>query len=119
MKKNLYVDVRSVDIAYMEKDLAYFGEALQMCTQLDILRIMEFNKDFDVDLVAQFYATVHLGTDAERTLTWMTNGKLLSVKWKAFMELFGIEDQGLETPAGFRRGRQLLLTSKLSSRFAL
>jgi hypothetical protein len=101
-KKNLYVDVRSIDTAYMEKDPAYFGEALQMCSQLNILKIMEFNKDFDADLVAQFYAMVHLGTDAERTLTWMTNGKLLSIKWKAFMELFGIEDQGLENPVGFR-----------------
>ena len=80
VKKNLYVNVCSIDIAYMEKDPAYFGEALQMCSQLNILRIMEFNKDFDGDLVAQFSATVHLGTDAERTLTWMTNGKLLSVK---------------------------------------
>ena len=46
---------------------------------------MKFNKDFDADIVAQFYATVHLGTDDVRTLTWMTNGKLLSVRWKAFM----------------------------------
>ena len=63
---------------------------------------MQFNKDFDADLVAQFYATVHLGTDEEKTLTWMTNGKLLSVKWKAFMELLEVEDHGLETPVGFR-----------------
>ena len=68
-KKNLYVDVRSIDTDAMEKDPEYFGEALQMCAQLNILRIMQFNKDFDADLVAQFYATVHLGTDEERTLT--------------------------------------------------
>ena len=42
-KKNLYFDVRSIGIAYMETDLAYFVEALHMCTQLNILRIMEFN----------------------------------------------------------------------------
>ena len=76
-KKNLFVDVRSIDRYAMEKDPEYFGEALQMCSQLNILRIMQFNKDFDADLVAQFFATVHLGTDEERTLTWMTNGKLL------------------------------------------
>ena len=71
---------------------------------------MEFNKDFDADLVAQFYATVHLGADAERTLTWMTNGNLLSVKWKAFMELFGIGDKGLENPVGFRPHRKTTST---------
>ena len=43
-KKNLYVDVRSIDTDAMEKDPEYFGEALQMCTQLNILRIMQFNK---------------------------------------------------------------------------
>ncbi|KAM3214128.1 hypothetical protein ACQJBY_066516 [Aegilops geniculata] len=86
----------------MEKDPEYFGEALQMCTQLNILRIMQFNKDFDADLLAQFFATVHLGTDGDRTLTWMTNGKLLSVKWRAFMELLDVVDNGLETPVGFR-----------------
>ena len=68
-KKNLYVDVRSIDTDAMEKDPEYFGEALQMCTQLNILKIMQFNKDYDVDIVAQFYATVHLGTDEDRTLT--------------------------------------------------
>lgn len=52
-KKNLYVDVRSIDTDAMEKDPEYFGEALQMCTQLNILRIMQFNKDFNADLVAQ------------------------------------------------------------------
>ena len=54
-------------------------------------------------LIFQFYATVHLGTDEDRTLTWMTNGKLLSVKWKAFMQLIGVEDLGLESSVGFRR----------------
>ena len=111
-KKNLYVDVRSIDMDAMENDPEYFGEALQMCSQLNILRIMQFNKDFDADLVAQFYATVHLGTDEVRTLTWMTNGKLLSVKWKAFMELLLVEDRGLETLVGFRPHRNVNSTHK-------
>ena len=52
-KKNLYVDVRSIDTDAMEEGPEYFGEALQMCNQLNILRIMQFNKDFNADLVAQ------------------------------------------------------------------
>ena len=96
----------------MEKDPEYFGEAFQMCTQLNILSIMQFNKDYDADIVAQFYATVHLGTDEDRTLTWMTNGKLLSVKWKTFMELLGVEDHGLETPVGFRPHSKTTSTHK-------
>ncbi len=83
-----------------------------MCTQLNILGIMQFNKDYDADIVAQSYATVHLGTDEDRTLTWMTNGKLLSVKWKAFMDLIGVQDLGLESPVGFRPHRRTNATHK-------
>ena len=104
----------------MENDPEYFGEALQMCTQLNILGIMQFNKDYDADIVAQFYATVHLGTDEDMTLTWMTNGKLLSVKWKAFMELIGVQDLGLESSVGFRpTAAPMPLTSKLYGPIAL
>ena len=31
-KKNPFVDVRSIDVAFMEKDPDYFGEALHMCS---------------------------------------------------------------------------------------
>ena len=51
-KKNLYVKVKSVDLTHMEKDLPYFGAALQRCEELDIKRIISFNKDFDAELVA-------------------------------------------------------------------
>ena len=70
----------------MESDLDYFGEALQRCANLDIKWIITLNKDFDPELVAQFYATVHFGHDEARTLTWMTSGKRLSAQWKDFME---------------------------------
>ena len=47
-------------------------------------------------------------------MTWMTNGKLLSVKWKAFMELLGYEDKGLDNQLAFDPTRRPpLLTSPL------
>ena len=48
------MSVRSIVIPYLEKDRAYFGEALDMCAQLNIVKLMEFNKDFDAGMVAQF-----------------------------------------------------------------
>ena len=111
-KKNLFVSVRSIDLAHLRKDPKYFGEALAMCEQLDILRIMSFNKDFDAEIVAQFYATVHLGTDDERTLTWMTNGRVLSAKWKDFMASLGYDDQGLENPVGLRPHKEVAASHK-------
>ena len=41
----------------MDKDPEYFGEALQMCTQLNILGVMQFNKDYDADIVAQCHGS--------------------------------------------------------------
>ena len=40
----LGVEDHGLETDYMEKDPEYFGEALQMCTQLNILRIMQFNR---------------------------------------------------------------------------
>ena len=42
----------------------------------------------------------------------MKNGKLLFVKWKAFMELLGVEDQGLDNPVGFRPHKNETSTHK-------
>ena len=93
-KKNLYVDAKSIDLLHMEKDPAYFGEALALCQQWGLIPIMTFNKDFDSEIVAQFYATVHFHSDEARSMTWMTGGRLLKVEWKAFMDSLAIADEG-------------------------
>ncbi|KAE8781696.1 hypothetical protein D1007_45030 [Hordeum vulgare] len=69
-KTNLFVpNVKSIDIEHMHKDPNYIGEALALCDQVDITRIMRLNKDVDAELVDVFYATIHLGTDDDSTLT--------------------------------------------------
>ncbi|KAE8816165.1 hypothetical protein D1007_06283 [Hordeum vulgare] len=78
-KENLYVPhVKSIDMEYMQQNDSYFRTALPLCEKLGILNIMQFNKDFDAEIIVVFFAMVHLGTDADRTLTWMTNGMLFS-----------------------------------------
>ncbi|KAE8812509.1 hypothetical protein D1007_10431 [Hordeum vulgare] len=86
--------------------------ALSLCENLGILGIMRFNKDYDVELIAVFFATFHLGTNEVRTLTWMTNGRLLSASWKSFMDLLNIDDKGLETPLGFCPHHEYATTHK-------
>ena len=51
-KKNLFVDAKSIDLHHLEKDPEYFGEAIALCNQFDIVKIITFNKDFDPELVA-------------------------------------------------------------------
>jgi hypothetical protein len=101
-KKNLFVRTKSINIEHMEKDRAYFGEALDLCMQFNIVPIMTFNYDFDADLVAQFFATVWFGTGEERTMIWMTHGRQLRATWGEFMRLLGYPDEGLKKPLGLR-----------------
>ncbi|KAE8788333.1 hypothetical protein D1007_37652 [Hordeum vulgare] len=77
-----------------------------------VVPVVQFNKDFDVEIIAVFFATIHLGTDEARTLQWMSNGRLLSAPWKSFMDLLHIEDKGLETPLGFRPNHEYATTHK-------
>ncbi|KAE8779396.1 hypothetical protein D1007_47608 [Hordeum vulgare] len=73
-----------------------------MVEQLCIEEIISFHLDYDPDIVAQFFASVHFHTDEERTMTWMTNGERLCANWKEFMDLLHIRDEGLEKLVGLR-----------------
>ncbi|KAE8810956.1 hypothetical protein D1007_12311 [Hordeum vulgare] len=78
-RENPYVShVKSTDVEYIQHNERYFRTTLSFCEKLGIFDIMQFIKDFDAELIRVFFATVHLGTYEARTLTWMTNGRLLS-----------------------------------------
>jgi len=80
---------RAVDVDYMRKNPGYFGEALEMCEKFGLLPIMQVQCDYVQKLIAQFYATVYMGVDDARTLTWMTKNKVLSCSWARFAQLLG------------------------------
>ena len=76
-KQNHYVEVHWIDMIHMrqERHRGYFGEALDLVEQFGIEHLLTFHKDFDPEIIAQFFASVHFGTDVARTMTWMTNGQ--------------------------------------------
>ena len=55
---------------------------------------------FDPESVAQFFALVHFHSDEPRTMTWMTNGQQMTAKWKDFIDLLQVPDEGLNMPVG-------------------
>ena len=67
-----------------------------------IEHIISFHKDYDPEIVAQFFASVYFHSNEERRMTWMTNGRKLSATWKEFMDLLQVADDGLDTPVGVR-----------------
>ena len=103
-KQNTYVDVHWIDMNHMREDKhrAYFGEALDLVEQFAIEDVISFHLDFDPELVAQFFASVHFHSDEERRMTWMTNGRQMTATWKDFMDLLHVPDEGLNTPVGVR-----------------
>ena len=101
-KHNLYVPMQWIDMNHLRKDQNYFGEALDLVEQFGIEDFITFHMDFDPEIVAQFFASIHFHTDEERTMTWMTNGKRMSTKWKEFMEMLHVRDEGLNVPVGVR-----------------
>ncbi|KAE8815961.1 hypothetical protein D1007_06498 [Hordeum vulgare] len=112
-RENLFLPhVKSIDVEYLQRNERYFGTALSLCEKLGILNIMQFNKDFDVEIIVVLFATIHLGTDEDRTLSWMANGGLLFAPSKSFMQLLNIEDEGVENPLGFHPHREIAATHK-------
>ena len=78
-RKNLYVpNVKIVSLEYMRIDMAYFGVALDLCDQFGISDIISFNKDFDAELVAQFFATVYFSSRDDQTMIWMCHDQRVS-----------------------------------------
>ena len=51
----------TIELDKMKKDLKYFGEALAMCEEFDLVKLMAINKPFDPELIKQFFTTVQIG----------------------------------------------------------
>ena len=88
-QKNPVPEQRYLDIKHMKKHSEYFGEALDMCERFGLLPIMQVQCDYEKLMIAQFYATVHLGSDDARTLKWMTRDRVMTSTWGRFAQLLG------------------------------
>ncbi|KAI4985520.1 hypothetical protein ZWY2020_018150 [Hordeum vulgare] len=100
--KKIFVPVQWIDLAHLRRHPDYFAEALSLIDKLGLTNIITFRKDFDPDIVAQFYITVHFQPDDERTMTWMTGSPKLTGSWTEFMQLLNIDFQGEENVLGMR-----------------
>ncbi|KAK1663133.1 hypothetical protein QYE76_051292 [Lolium multiflorum] len=67
----------------------YFEEAYAMCGEFGLYPIMELTKEYDVEMIHQFYATVHFDTDEAKTFRWMSHEKLLESNLAKFGAALG------------------------------
>jgi hypothetical protein len=65
-----------VDWTYMEsKNDPIFTKLRTVCGHQRVKELMDFRQDWNREIIAQFYATLHFGyIEGERAMTWMTNG---------------------------------------------
>jgi hypothetical protein len=63
---------------------------------------MELNKDFDIGLIQQFYATVHFDQDEARKFRWMTHETLLEANLASFSAALGYPRSPVADENGWR-----------------
>jgi hypothetical protein len=81
-----------VDWTYMEgKGDPIFTELSTVCGRQRVKELMGSRKDWNKEIIAQFYATVHFGyIESGRAMTWMTNGNKHSIRFSQFLTLFAL-----------------------------
>jgi hypothetical protein len=76
-----------------------FKEIISACENKKIKKLMGFKNHWNMELIAQFYATVFFGSlDGERSIFWMTEGQVYRIKIKQFARLFGLDRHDINRP---------------------
>jgi hypothetical protein len=80
-KKGIIAEPRWIDWAYMERaDNVVFRDVINDCTSLRIKPLMGFRNSWNMEVIAQFYATVAFEEhESARKMHWMTEGTRYSV----------------------------------------
>ena len=81
----------------------YFEEAIWVAKKMGLEHLMtNVQQNYSIPLVQQFFATVVLHHDEERSMTWMTGPTICTATFTEFAGLLGYDFQGAETPVGKR-----------------
>ena len=73
---------------------ALVDHAIAICQRTGVYEIMEFQHDWNIEVVAQFYATLFVEEDVRR-MHWMLEGQWYSVDYNAFAALLGFSEEDL------------------------
>jgi hypothetical protein len=96
------VEQRFLNIEVLRSNPSYFGGALEMCEELNLLPIMTFHCAYDEHLICQFYSTVHFTTTLPQKVKWMTKNKVLEATWSEFGQILGYPQSDIADENGWR-----------------
>ncbi|KAK1632082.1 hypothetical protein QYE76_006397 [Lolium multiflorum] len=78
-----------INFVHLDKNAEYFAEAREICEQFGLFPLMKFQHPYCVDVIGQFFATVYVDNDDAKTMTWMTEGRMLHGTWDQFAACLG------------------------------
>jgi hypothetical protein len=70
------------------------GEVVNACNMMNLTSIMSFNLAWNVEIVAQFYATLYVDR-ATKTFYWTIQGKSFHVEYAYFASILGFPENDL------------------------
>lgn len=80
--KNRFTKQWNIDLDHWGNNMEYSGEALALCEEFDLIKLMTISCYFNVQLIHQFYTSVHFGTNDAHTLTFMCRDEFFEVPWE-------------------------------------
>ena len=97
-KSKPITEMKSIDWQHLEDlEIPVVSEAIAACGRMHMHAIMDFNCNWNDEVIAQFYAILHF--DRERkTLHWSLQGKPFSVGYTQFAAILGFPGIDLERP---------------------
>ncbi|KAJ1266080.1 hypothetical protein BS78_08G123600 [Paspalum vaginatum] len=81
-------DMKWIEWKYINSKKQFAG-VREHFANLGLEQIMSYRCDWDNELIRQFYSTVHITAD-KSSMTWMTDGRMITTNKRAWEEKFGI-----------------------------
>ncbi|KAI4966797.1 hypothetical protein ZWY2020_035973 [Hordeum vulgare] len=91
--KSIYSKPKSYEMKWIDWDyidsIDEFSCVRQRFVHVGLEKIISYHCDWDIELIRQFYSTVHISVD-NSSITWMADGRRITTNKRAWEERFGI-----------------------------
>uniref|UniRef100_A0A8I6Y6W5 Uncharacterized protein n=2 Tax=Hordeum vulgare subsp. vulgare TaxID=112509 RepID=A0A8I6Y6W5_HORVV len=91
--KSIYSKPKSYEMKWIDWDyidsIDEFSCVRQRFAHVGLEKIISYHCDWDIELIRQFYSTVHISVD-NSSITWMADGRRITTNKRAWEERFGI-----------------------------
>ncbi|KAK1683679.1 hypothetical protein QYE76_044527 [Lolium multiflorum] len=107
--------MQAIDVDILAEN-NHFEDAIWVAGRMGLLDIMKIQCDYSPDLVKQFFATLAIKKDEERTMEWMTGSTHCSATLRQFAGFLGVPVDGGRRLHGPQRQIRMLLCISIPQR---